>query len=51
MSVIQNIKAAWNRYLERLAKENQELFRDGRPDCCTMNRQRPAPKTDGREKR
>lgn len=51
MSVIQNIKAAWSRYLERLAKENQELFRDGKPSCCTMNRQRPAPGRDGREKR
>ena len=26
-----------NRYLERVAKENNELFDGGVPDCCKLN--------------
>ena len=40
MSIEKRIKAAFNRYLERLAKENKELFGDGRPNCCKLNRQK-----------
>ena len=38
MSIWKRIKAAANRYLERMAKSNKEFFGDGRPDCCKLNR-------------
>lgn len=41
MSLWKRIKEAVNRYLERMARENQEMFGDGRPDCCSMNRRKP----------
>ena len=39
MSIWKRIKAAINRYLEQIAKSNKELFSDGQPDCCKLNRQ------------
>ena len=40
MSILSRIKRAINRYLERLARENQEQF-GGALDCCKLNRQIP----------
>lgn len=40
MTIWKRIKDAFNRYLERLGKENQEMFGNERPDCCTLNRKR-----------
>lgn len=39
MSFIDKIKSSFNNYLIRVARENKELFGDGRPDCCSLNRQ------------
>lgn len=38
MSIWKRLKNAFNRYLERLGKEKQEMFGSGRPDCCSLNR-------------
>ena len=32
-----NIKRKWNRYLERLAAVNEQLYGQQRLDCCSMN--------------
>lgn len=45
MGFIANIKNSFNNYLERVAKENKELFGDGRPDCCSLNRQTSSDRT------
>lgn len=39
MSLLTNIKKSWNNYLERLAKENKEVFPDGKPSCCSGKQQ------------
>ncbi|WOC32713.1 MULTISPECIES: LDCC motif putative metal-binding protein [Caproicibacterium] len=34
-----NMKNAWKRWLNRMAKANQQAYGSGVPDCCKMNRQ------------
>jgi hypothetical protein len=36
--MFKKIKSAINRYLEALAKENKELYGNGRMDCCNLNK-------------
>lgn len=38
MKLFAHIKRAFNNYLARLEKSNQELFGSGTPDCCKLNR-------------
>ena len=38
MKLFEHVKRAFNNYLTRLAKSNQELFGSGAPDCCKLNR-------------
>lgn len=38
MKLLEQIKQAFNNYLARLGKSNQELFGSGTPDCCKLNR-------------
>jgi hypothetical protein len=38
MTLWKRIKAAWNRYLEDMAKENKNTFGSGKLDCCDLNR-------------
>lgn len=45
MSIWKRIKNGVSRYLERLAKENQEMFGSGRPDCCALNRKQMSQRT------
>lgn len=33
-------------FLEKLARTNQEEFKGVAPDCCTINRLDPQPKTE-----
>jgi hypothetical protein len=40
MSIWKRIKQSWNKYLERMAQSNKEMFGNERPDCCTINRPR-----------
>lgn len=50
MSIREQLKDAFQRYLDRLSKENQALFGSGRPDCCTLNKKKgpqPPTKKDG----
>lgn len=42
MAVWKRIKRAFSRYLERLGRENQAMFGNERPDCCTLNRKKAA---------
>lgn len=37
MKLFKKLKEKMNRYLERVAKENNELFDGGVPDCCKLN--------------
>lgn len=37
MKLFKKLKEKMNRYLERVAKENNELFDGGVPDCCKFN--------------
>lgn len=39
MSLWERIKEAFMEYLERVAKENKEMFGNDTPDCCKMNDQ------------
>ena len=39
MSLFDRIKEAFMEYLERVAKENKEMFGNETPDCCKMNDQ------------
>ena len=32
------LKQKWNRWLERMAKSNQELSGGGRLNCCDLNK-------------
>jgi len=34
------LKEKWNRYLERLAESNKELYGNQRLDCCGLNKSR-----------
>ncbi|MEE1114147.1 MAG: LDCC motif putative metal-binding protein [Eubacterium sp.] len=38
MSVFSSIKEAWDAWLARMAKSNQEAFGGETPDCCKINR-------------
>lgn len=38
MKLFEHVKHAFNNYLIRLEKSNQELFGSGTPDCCKLNR-------------
>lgn len=49
MSLRTRIRKSWNSYLERLAKENKQMFPDGKPSCCSMNRQPLSSSQDGKE--
>lgn len=40
MNIRKRILEAFSHYLARVAKENQEMFGSGRPDCCSLNRQK-----------
>lgn len=44
MSIWKQVKDAFHRYLDRLGKENEELFGSGRPDCCALNRKQTTQK-------
>jgi len=37
MKLFKKLKEKMNRYLERVAKENEEMFDGGVPDCCKLN--------------
>ena len=37
--MLKRFKKAINRFLERLAKENEKTFAKGPLDCCQLNRQ------------
>ena len=37
MKLFKKLKEKMNRYLERVAKEKDELFDGGVPDCCKLN--------------
>ena len=37
MKLFKKLKEKMNRYLERVAKENNELFDGGVPDCYKLN--------------
>ena len=37
MKLFKKLKEKMNRYLERVAKENNELFDGGVPDCSKLN--------------
>lgn len=43
MKLWESLKAAVQRYLDRMAKSNRELFGDETPDCCKLNRQNNRP--------
>ena len=34
------LKEKWDRYLERLAESNKELYGNQRLDCCGLNKRR-----------
>lgn len=36
--MFKKIKRAITKYLEALAKENKELYGNGRMDCCNLNK-------------
>lgn len=38
MKLWKQIKRSVQNYLERLGKQNQELFGSSTPDCCKLNR-------------
>ncbi len=38
MNLWKRIKKSFQEYLNRLGKENQNLFGDSKPDCCSLNR-------------
>lgn len=38
ISMFKRIKEAINKFLEDLAKENKELYGNGRMDCCNLNK-------------
>lgn len=37
MKIFKKLKEKMDRYLERVAKENEELFDGGVPDCYKLN--------------
>ncbi len=39
MKLLENLKKAFQNYLNRMAKSNQQLFGNATPDCCKLNRQ------------
>jgi len=38
--LFQKMKQAWNRYLSRLAKQNQDSFGNEPLDCCRVGREK-----------
>lgn len=46
MKLFKKLKEKMNRYLERVAKENNELFDGGVPDCCKLNQNGIHPRRD-----
>ncbi len=39
MKLWKNLKKAFQNYLDRMAKSNQQLFGNSTPDCCKLNRE------------
>ncbi len=37
MSLWVRIKKAWQDFLEKMAKDNEKAFGNGRLDCCQLN--------------
>jgi hypothetical protein len=40
MSILLNIKKMIEKYLSKMEKKNNELFKGNTPDCCTLNRKK-----------
>jgi len=48
MSAFKRMRRAVSDWLKRLARENKRNFGGARPDCCSVNRQKPkAPRKEG----
>jgi hypothetical protein len=41
---MESIKESLQNFIDRLGRENQELFGGQTPDCCTLNSRKTPPK-------